>query len=470
MIVSSARLALMKKLSKPLIALAIPIMIQGLLLNLMGFVDALMIGQLGEIVISSLGNAQQLLGFLFLMMAAISIGGSVVIAQAKGAKDSLAMDNYSGVMVQSGLLLGVLLGVLVYWLGGDLVALLTTDAFKADSLKSQVPETAQLYLQVVAFAMPFMLLNQMLSAALGASGDTVTPVKVGVFFNVVNFILNWVLIFGMGLPGYWSAVFTPMGFQGAAVATLVASVGQGSLLFIIAKRRDNGINLSFKHLLTFQPIALKRIVILGYPNTVDGFYWQGARIFYTVLMNAIGAIAYAAYTIVRTLKSLFMLPIGGLQTATAIRMGHLLGAGQFKRAKATADTAIIVGMVIMILPSTLLVLFAESLLNLYAVQEETRLLAISCTWILAASLFFTAVNAVIPGLLRSGGDAAAVMHITLLSFILCGAPAAWLFGVYFKLGVVGAFAGVSLEEVFKAGLFYRRMKQFYWLKKIHNQH
>ena len=86
-------------------------MIQGVLMNLMGFVDALMIGQLGETAIAALGNAQQLVSFLFLLMAALSIGGSVLIAQQRGAKNPSAINDSAMAMVQIGLLAGLLLGL-----------------------------------------------------------------------------------------------------------------------------------------------------------------------------------------------------------------------------------------------------------------------------------------------------------------------------------------------------------------------
>jgi putative MATE family efflux protein len=455
-----------KRLTMPIIVLAVPIMIQGVLMNLMGFVDALMIGQLGESVISALGNSQQLMSFLFLLMAAMSIGGSVLIAQHKGAANAKSIDETALAMVQIGLFAGIVLGALLFFFGESLVSVLTTDVFKAEQLKSNVPAQASVYLSIIAFAMPAMLLGQMLTAALNAVGDTKTPVKIAVTFNVVNFVLNYVLIFGAGFPGLWAPLFSPLGFKGAAIATLIAANAQGLVLFWVARAKDNGIQLSFRRVLNRYWVTLAHIFKLGYPNTVDGFYWQGARVFYTVLINAIGAIAYASYTIIRTLKSLFMLPISGLQTATAVRIGHLLGAGQYQRAKATAFVAIVVGVAIMAIPASLLVVFAKPLLGLYAISPETEQLAYTCTWILAASMFFTAVNAVIPGLLRAGGDAAAVMHITLISFICCGAPLSWFLGIFLEFGMIGAFIGISVEEAFKAVLFVLRMKQYRWMKQI----
>ena len=46
-----------------------------------------MIGQLGETAISALGNSQQLLTFSFLLFAALSTGGSILISQYVGANN-----------------------------------------------------------------------------------------------------------------------------------------------------------------------------------------------------------------------------------------------------------------------------------------------------------------------------------------------------------------------------------------------
>lgn len=455
-----------KQLARPILVLALPLMLQGLLINLMGFVDALMIGQLGEQVISALGNSQQLLSFVFLLTAALSIGGSVMIAQYQGAGDEHNIQRSSQALILAGIVVGCLLAFIVFHYSHWFISLLTTDLFRASDEQSDVPEQALIYLQVVAWAMPAMLLSQMLTACLNAVGNTKTPVKIAVAFNVINFILNYLLIFGLEMPGLWPPVFTPLGFQGAAIATLIAANGQAITLCYWSAKNTTLLRRSSQGLSIELLKPLLSILKLGYPSSVDGFYWQGARVFYTVLMNAIGTLAYAAYAIVRTLKSLFMLPIGGLQTATAIRIGHLLGAGHFNRAKATAAVAVITGMLIMLVPAGLLVFFAHPLLSLYAITEQTYDLAIFCTWVLAGSLFFTAINAVIPGLLRAGGDAAAVMNITLISFAFCGAPLSWLFGVYLSLGLKGAFVAIALEEVFKAGLFIFRMRQWRWLNAL----
>jgi len=448
-------------LARPIIKLAMPIMIQGVLFTLMGFVDSLMIGQLGEGAISGLGNSSQLLSFSFLLFAALSTGGSIMISQYSGANQQQKLLHVAQSMVTTGWLCGVLLASIFFSYAEELIAILTTDVFLPREEWSEVPVIAGTYIKIVALAVPSMLLSQMISAVFNSTGNTKTPVKISIFFNVVNFAGNYILIFGLPIPGIVEPLFTPLGLRGAAYATLVASVGQSLVLLICFFRQFRIVNL-----LVPEWSSLKKIIELGYPNTIDGFYWQGARVFYTVLMNSVGAIAYAGYAIIRTFKGLFMLPVGGLQQATAIHIGKLLGAGKFRQAQASASSAIIAGLAIMTIPVVLLILFAHPLLSLYKIQAETYDLAYICIWILAFSLYFTSINSVIPGLLRAGGDAKSVMNITLISFAVVGAPASYILGVWCDWGLIGAFVGISLEEVFKAGLFVRRMRSGLWLKNL----
>lgn len=459
---NSARLGPFRlAIAKPIVLLALPLMLQGFLLTLMGFVDALMIGQLGETAISGLGNSTQLISFCFLLFAALSMGGGVLISQHSGAHEEHALLDVARSMISAGFVAGLGLGVIVYSYSNELIAILTTDIFKPADQWSEVPLKASQYLGVVAFAIPFMLLNQMISVLFNSTGNTKTPVKISIVFNVINFIGNYLFIFGVSIPGMSAPIIPALGLVGAATATLVAVIGQCFTMLVLLHK-----NFNIGNIFKLNGDDLKRILVLGYPATVDGFYWQSARVFYTVLMNAIGAIAFTGYTIVRTFKGLFMLPVGGLQQATSIHIGKLLGAQKYRLARAAAYHAIVSSVAIMIIPVTLLLLFAHNLLNLYQIQAKTYDLAYQCIWILAFSLFFTAVNSVIPGLLRAGGEAKVVMHITLASFLLVGAPLTFILGITLELGLVGAFIGISLEEIAKAFWFTHQLRKEKWIRKL----
>ena len=441
------------RLEKALTALALPLIVNNVLGTLMGFVDALMVGQLGEDVISAVGNSAQVQMFLFLLFAAIGQGGSILIAQAFGAKNEEQLRRTAGTIIVSGVFIGALVG-LATWFGGTL--------FLQALTLGRMPRVVELgskWLQVVSFSYVFLVPGNMVASVLRSVGDTKTPVFFGLTANVVNVAGNAVLIFGLlGVPAF--------GYLGSAWSTLGAQSLQGLALVLFVLSRRSKLRLTPRELLSVDWPSLKRILVIGYPLSVDGFYWQGARIAFTIIFNAIGSHAYAAYTIVRNLKGMSTLPTQGLQSATMILVGQELGRGNKTLARVKAYVGVRLSVVVMAVPALLVMALAYPLVSLFRIEPQTFQDAVVCTMILGLSIFFTTINSVIPGVLRAGGDTVVVMKYTLLSFVLVGGPLAWLLGIGLGFGAIGAFLGVSLEEVFKAWLFSRRMKKGLWLKKL----
>ncbi|MDN3685270.1 MATE family efflux transporter [Vibrio sinaloensis] len=75
-------------------------------------------------------------------------------------------------MIVAGGVSGLVLGAVFYVLAKPLIALLTTDLFLPEAQWSEVPFVAASYLHIIAFAVPAMLLSQMIAAVFNATGDT----------------------------------------------------------------------------------------------------------------------------------------------------------------------------------------------------------------------------------------------------------------------------------------------------------
>ncbi len=463
---------------KGLWALALPIMVNNILSTLMGFADLFMVGQLGEDVISAIGNASQATAFLFLLFAAISQGGAILIAQYYGAGDKDAIKRCVGTFIFSGFLIAAILCPLTFFFGESFIWLLTLGRGAA------VSDIGGEYLRIVSFGYISFIPGTMVASALRAMGDTKTPVKVGLAMNVLNILGNFILIFGIGpIPR--------MGYAGAALSTAIAQGLQGIILlaFILfrkvnestaesrasdgsvvdsgdSKRHKLQIRIRLRDILNPNFSQLGKIAKIGYPMTIDGIYWQGARIAYTLIFNFLGSHAYAAYSIVKSIKGMATIPTAGLQAATMISVGQELGRKRMGIARVKANEGIKLSVSIMAIPSILVFFFSWLIVSLFKIEPETFSIAVACTMILAVSIFFTTVNSIIPGILRSGGDTVSVMTISLLCFVFVGGPLAYLLGIVFKFGAVGAFVGISLEEVVKAFVFALRMKKGLWLKSL----
>lgn len=443
----------LRRVEKNIVTLAIPLIINNILFTLMGFVDSLMVGQLGEDTISAVGNSAQVQVFLFLIFAAIGQGGGILIAQYFGANDEPNVRSTASTTIGAGVFIGLIVGALTFFFGSTFIWLLTL---------GRSPEVVRIgaqYLRIISFSYVVSVPGNMIASSLRSVGDTKTAVFIAVGANLLNIFGNWLLIFGIG-------PFPRLGYEGAAISTLISQVIQGLAIAGFALTRHSKLRFRLSEMFTIVPDKIRQILKIGYPMSIDGFYWQAARIAYTVMFNAIGSHAYAAYAIVRNLKGMATLPTSGLNTATMITVGQELGRGNKSFARIKAYTGLRMSVLIMSVPAVLVFLLAGPFVSMFKIESETWRAAFVCTMILAVSIFFTTVNSVIPGILRAGGDTVYVMKVTLLSFLFVGGPLVFLLGIALGFGAIGAFVGVSLEEVFKAWIFYRRMKKGLWLKKI----
>ncbi|TCI02022.1 MATE family efflux transporter [Corallincola luteus] len=449
--------------SRQLFTLALPLMVQALLASSMSFVDALMVGQLGEQVIAALGNAIQLILFCHILLAAIEGGGAVLLAQYHGSGQNRKLGSLLSSLCLVGVVCGLLIAILFINAGEWLASILTLEMWQAPQHGLAVAPLTGNYLSIIGWSMPFVVVGAILSCAFQSTGDTRTPVKISIAFNLLNIIGNWLLIFGAAIPGVSEPLFTPMGYIGAAISTAVTGSGASIVILWLAASKKRPWHGTL-HRPSFA--ALGKVFHIGLPMSVDGFFWQSARVFYTLVMNAIGAKAFAVYVIVRTLKALLMLPMEGLNSASQILIGQILGKGKFQRAKIASKHSIQLVLLVTTLPVAAILIGADLFLQLYEIAPDTAENARICIYILAISLYATAINSVVPAILTSGGDTYSSMNITLACFLLVGAPSAWLLGITFEYGLIGAFIGISLEEIAKAVVFIWRLNQQRWLVKL----
>src|SRR5918912_1513 len=68
-------------------ALAWPVIGENLLETLLGIVDTLLVAGLGTAAIAGVGSAQQIMFFLLAALSGLSVGSSILVAQAVGARD-----------------------------------------------------------------------------------------------------------------------------------------------------------------------------------------------------------------------------------------------------------------------------------------------------------------------------------------------------------------------------------------------
>ncbi|MCP8329939.1 MATE family efflux transporter [Streptococcus suis] len=192
-----------ESLGKEIIRLALPATVENIFQTLVGFVDTLLIAQLGLVAVTAVGLANTILNVYLAVYIALGVGATALIARSIGAGDreSLTFHVRQALVLSVGV--GLLLGLLSLIFGRQMLVLMGADA---ESLAG-----AQAFFYWVGGLTILQALMTILGTILRASGDTVSPMKMSLLTNGFNVVLDYFLIFGIGSWSGWGIVGTALG-------------------------------------------------------------------------------------------------------------------------------------------------------------------------------------------------------------------------------------------------------------------
>ena len=391
----------------------------------MGVTDTIMVGH-----VSPAALAAAALGNLYFFIAGIFGQGTLmaldpVIAQAVGARDEVAISR----ALQRGLVLALALTIFTCATFLPVKWVLTALRQPAEV----VPDAASYVRIAIPGVFPFyafIVFRQSLQA-MGRVAPVLWTVLVA---NLLNAGLNWVFIYGnLGSPA--------MGVAGSSLATSVSRwVMALALLAIAGHRLVHYLTPWRPETLAIEP--LRRMLRIGLPIGVQYLLEYGAFAAAALLMGVLGTTQMAAHQIAINLASFtFMVPLG-VSTATAVLVGHAIGAGDEAQARRSAIAGIFVGATFMCASALTFLLVPGALARSYTGDAAVVLLAATLIPIAGVFQVFDGVQAVAAGVLRGIGDTHAPAIINVVGFWLIGLPVSWILAFRLGGGAVGLWWGI----------------------------
>lgn len=207
-------------LDKRLIAIALPCVANFAINPLVGAIDLFWINRMGNtLAVAGQAAANQIFSSLFWMTSFLpSITATLVAKQsAKGSEEGM-QDAVCQALVVS-------IGIAIL---GSLLILAQPDRLLSGVLKdgASAREFARPYLVIRAFAFLPGIISLIGFSAFRGAMDTVTPLKISLFSNLMNAVLDPILIFTMN-----------MGVTGAALATLASEVASAMIFMRMLFKR-----------------------------------------------------------------------------------------------------------------------------------------------------------------------------------------------------------------------------------------
>lgn len=371
------------------IGLAWPIIAQNLLETMVGVVDTILVARLGATATAGVGTALQVLFFLLSILSAVTIGASIMVAHAIGARDAGAA---VGVAKQA-IIWGLLGALPLAFLG----ALGSGHIIGAFGVAPDVAAVGTGYLRITMITLPGLMMVFICGALLRGAGDTRTPMIVGIFDNLINASLAWALIYGhLGLPA--------LGVEGSAWAAATSRL-VGSAILITVLVRGRGL-LRLRGGAGWRPrfAAVRQTLALGVPAAIEQTLIATAFTVFTIIIAALGTSALAAQRISFNALSVGFLPGIGFSIAASTLVGQSLGAGHPLAARAAARAAAAWASAWMGGMALLFLLLAPQIMGLFTADMEVRDLGARSLRVLAVSLPLWGQGFVWAGALRGAGN------------------------------------------------------------------
>lgn len=449
-----------KDFYKKALLLAIPMMVQNAITNMVGMVDNIMVGSIGTEPMSGVSIVNQLLFVFNLAIFGGLSGPGIYTAQfygqnnQKGVQDTFRIKIIIAISV-------VIAGLLIFITNGDaLIKLYLHEG--SDGLNiNKTLEYAGEYMGIMLISLLFFALTQVYASTLRETGETVMPMVAGIVSVFIDVIGNYLLIFGnLGLPR--------LGVRGAALATVFARMVECAIVMIVThhrKERNQFIVGAYKSLKV--PVALaKKILAKGTPIFFNEFLWAGGIAVQTQCYSKKGLEVIAGLNISNTLCNMFNIVFISLGSAVAIIVGQRLGAGEFKKAKKEAFQLVYFSAIISGIVAIVLVAIARVFPNLYDTTKEVRNLA---KWFVIITACFFPLQAGLNAIyfaLRSGGKTVITFLFDSVYTWVLGVTTAFVLCSYTSIGILQIFVIIQLLDIIKTIIGYALLKKGIWIQNL----
>lgn len=437
--------------------LAIPVALQNVLTSSFQLVDTLMVSQLGDVTLSSVGMAAQWGWLCGLLGFGLCSGMSVFISQYWGVKDLKGIRRVMGI----GLLLAMI--VSLGFLGVALAApAWVIGLFNQDS---GVIETGCRYLRIVCFSYPAVSLTYLLSNVLRGTERVRLPLYVSIVTTIANAFADYGLIFGaFGLPR--------LGVEGAAIATCISSWLGPILILIFSAFEKNMLIGPVRELFAFSWKQLGEFCTRALPVMSNEGLWALGMITLNRVYANMGYEYYAGMTIFKTFSELAFAFFVGLGNACVIMVGKSIGSGKIRRGVADARRFSVLVPLMGLVVGLSMIAARHPLVSLFGMGDNLSPTTISTAY--AVTIFcsleycFRNISYVqVVGVFRSGGDTLMGMFCDLVSLWLVAIPLALLGAKVLHVSFLGVVMLAYLgEDIPKSILCMLHFKSMRWLKPV----
>ncbi len=431
---------------RQIIAIFLPILLDQSFVLCLNMVNVAMISSSGVAAVSAVNIVDSLNIFLMNVFIAVSVGGTIVVAQYKGTGNGAMVSKAAASSVSSVFLLALSISLIVIAFHRPVLYILFQGA-EADVLSN-----ARIYLIGSCTSYCGFAIREAVCGALRGVGETKLSLVLSLIMNVSYVVLNIILINVLH-----------MGIVGMVISMNISRYLGGAFALVLIVKMNAPLYFKIKDTLHFDPAMLKRIFFIGIPFAAEQMFFNGGKILTQIFIVSLGTYAIATNAICVSITGISQIPATALSLALVTVVGQCMGQRNIKDSKKfirsfawlSSFSFLITGLLIMSMFNVLVSLFhppSEIVPDIFKIMLITSI----------AQIPLWATSFIYPSALRAAGDSKFTSIVSLLSMWLFRIVLGYLLGIVLSFGIIGFWLAMNCEWGIRGIIFFLRTRGKKW--------
>jgi putative MATE family efflux protein len=383
--------------------IAVPMIVSGIAVNIVGVMDILFVAPLGEAQVGGTGNGQILYALLFIIGMGFTTGVQIIIGRRNGEKEHSKVGELFN---QAGL----------FAIGFGLIMLILTSFALEPALhllfksKGVILYTTE-YMMTRIWGLPFVMINLLFTAFYVGITKTKILGWVTSAVALLNVGLDYSLIYG-----YWG--MPELGVQGAALASVIAEAIGSSvfLLYTISK-----VDRKLYGLWIFKKIEwdlIRQALKVAGPIMIQNVLTVGAWFAFFVMIENLGERELAISQVIRGIYIFLMVPIFSLADGTNTLTSNLIGASKAEFILPLARKTTLMGLLGTLIFMLLLLSFPETAVGLFTKDQNFIRDTLPTLYLTSVSLQLATVSMIAFRAVSGTGNTRMALKIEIIGLLL----------------------------------------------------
>jgi len=414
------------KISRAIILLSIPMVLEMVMESLFAVVDVFFVAQVSTNAVATVGLTESVITIVYSLGIGLSMAATAMVARRIGEKKKKEASHTAVQAIILTLAVSLVLSVAGFIYGEDVLRLMGGE--------EELIKEGRWYTKILFASNGTIMLLFLINGIFRGAGNASIAMRALWISNILNMLLDPLFIFGWGpIPA--------MGVTGAAVATAIGrSIGVLYQIYHLLKG-TGVITVSFQHIKPDFSV-LTRIVKIASGGVGQFLIESASWIFLVRIISNFGSEVLAGYTIALRIIIFTILPSFGISNAAATLVGQNLGAKLPDRAEKSVWLAARYNVAFLFTVSLIFYIFSNEIVGIFTDVEAVKKEAIKAVRYICFGYIFFAYGMVLSHAFNGAGDTKTPTIINFVCFWLFQIPLAYFMANNLGLGSDGVYLGI----------------------------